>query len=283
MVIMPTGKNYYDWSLNKDEKVVKTAGKGKAPQAKDVRDALYEAAEKTIKNRKQAQCGGCGEIMSEVAPDALESAPVAEVDINTSPIAEENVEVEGIEGTEEKTDSSKVDAVIEEGSVALDQAKSAIDSLKGGMVDDEEVTIELPDDENAEFSIPGEEGEEVDEVSKSNKSDDEIPGLETDEVDEKPTDDDIVKKSDEGAECKAPCKPEGKSEGKKDKAPAKDKKDAKPTEEKKSCACASTIGEFTKLSMISPTTRKKVYTCWTEYLGYPKDYCKLLGQDSEKK
>ena len=111
---------------------------------------------------------------------------------------------------------------------------------------------------------------ETDDTDKEVAKD--IPGIDEDKEEDKEEGElGIPKKSEE--DDKACC---NKTEKKQDKKECEDKKEEKT-------ACAKTIGEFTKMSEISPTTRKKVYTYWAEYLGYPKDFCKLMVTDYEKK
>lgn len=149
---------------------------------------------------------------------------------------------------------------------ALDEAKDAIEEAKAAddtTVTDDTTTPEMGDTETVDIVVDDAKPE-VDEVEFEIEGEDEVCDKKDEECkDENPEekkDDEIIIKSEEGCD-------------------EKDEKAEKPDETE---IMANADEEFVKMSKISPTTRKKIYTFWAEYLGYPKDYCKLLVKDYEK-
>jgi len=162
----------------------------------------------------------------------------------------EEVSIDGIDGIDgiEDVEEVGVEAAIGKVEDALEDVTEAIAEVKAEVCDD---PIE------DEIEIPIGDGEGIVEIEVEEP---EIPG-------ETSVEDDTV------------------VEGREERL-AKDEVDAivdgEDDSEDEVAIEASTDDDFIRLSKISPANRKKLYTYWTQDLGYPKDYCKLLVQDYEK-
>ena len=266
MVIMPTGKSYHNWSLDTEGKTVKVAsGKQVASGKSNDRDSLYEAAEKYLAGAKKQQ--------KKAQFDFGKKDECCKCEEGKEEFGDKEVAEVAVEGNDEV---ASVKEVIEEVEIALDDAKAKLDGVSGEGAD-EEVVVELPEGDDSEvqeveFEIGGDEFAD---------KKDEVPGVDTEKEEEKEEGEKgIAKKSEDTEEVK-----EEKADKKggfpfnKGKEEKEDSEESEEGEEK----TAGTVGGFQRLADISPTTRKKIYTYWTEYLGYPKDYCKLLVTDFEKK
>lgn len=262
-VIMPTGKNYHDWSLSgkaeadkaKADKVVKTASEGKKETSgqSDPHDALYLAAKKftDTKNAKETKKASVVDEVIEKVEEAVE-------------------EVKAV--IEEVKETAKVE---DNGASAFTTEETAFPAKE---VD--EIEIELGNDFGKEPCVEcgkcGEEcecqKEECEKTENDEKTEDKVDG------------DELVKEGkDDEEEYDIPSEAfKGKNRDKKEDSKSEKfhkipgNKNEVCEDEKDKVTCATSDNSFVKLSEISPSTRKKVYDYWKNYLGYPEDYCKLL-------
>jgi hypothetical protein len=259
-IITPAGKQDFVWSP-KQGSLTKTAGTG-SKQASD-KDILFAAAKKAIKAqfdfdqlKKPA-----GEV--EVCAPCGEKVEVME---GESAIGEET-ETDGVAGEEVVEDAASGKAVSPDAVKAVqelaDKANKA-EELAGKV---EEAVSKVEEAIQEVKAVVGGEGEKDDAGAPKGKKEDkdeveievEVEDEETDEKEEKEEKDEegekdeIVKESVEAATAKAEMR-----------------------------TAANDPDDLYKLSKISPTTRKKVYTFWKDYLDYAPDYCKLMVTDYEK-
>ena len=273
MVIVPSGKNYYDWSLGQDSKVTKVAGSGKSSTVtKTPRDAIYEAAEKHLaslaarKNVKKAQFDFGGEKNEEVK-DGFGAGNVENVETEKGEFGKGEFGGKEVANETEGTECAEgLKDVVVEVANTLDEAVEKLDKAingEGGEI--EEVTVEMPfegEDENKEV-----------EIDLEDEGKDGIPGVDKEKLEDGEDEEGGIPKKSEDDKEKECCPCTKKEDKKEDKEGAKEEK----------MACAKSLDGFERLSSISPTTRKKVYNYWKDTLGYDPEFCKLMVTDFEKK
>ena len=260
---MPAGNGGSNWSPKQG--LNKTASTG---EEKDDKTLLYEAALKVVEQQAES-CGPCMggddfEVVEEVGglSDIVEDGVIDVVED-----VSDEVEIDVVDG-----DESSVEEVVENAEQALEQALDAVhevkDSLSGEEVSDDvdgdldgvddEVEIEVEIDDAGEEEVLEDDGmliESEEEGCPSCGHKDDAVEVESN-VDCYASDD---ADDDDDKEC--------------DDCGCKD------------CECETVTAsgnDWVKLSAVSPTNRKKLYDYWSNKLGYPKDFVKLMVKDYEK-
>lgn len=266
-IITPAGKQDFVWSP-KSGQMTKTAGTGSKEQASD-KDLLFAAAKRVVKAQFDLEqesespvdgevclpCGQKAEVTEEVK-DVDGMGGIGEV-VEDAAAAGKAGSPDAVKAVQELADkASKAEELAGKVEEAVSKVEEAVQEVKdvvgGGAKDDagapanDEVEIEIEVEDDEEKDSKEHEENETEEEEKAEHKDEE----EKDEGEK----DEIVKES---VEACATAKAEMKT-------------------------AANDPDDLYKLSKISPTTRKKVYTFWKDYLDYVPDYCKLMVTDFEK-
>jgi len=258
-LITPAGKQDFVWSPKQGD-LTKIASTGK--QASD-KDLLYAAAKKVVKAQfdleqksPEATEEVSGEVCLPCGKEVTTEEPLEGVEPETTEEVVEDAAVSGksdaVKAVQELADkANKAEELAEKVEEAVSKVEEAVQEVKD--------VVGVKDDAGA--------------VKPEDKGDEEVE-LEIEVEDEKD-------KKDEKKDKKDEKKDEKDEEGEKDEI-VKESVEACATAKAEMKTAANDPDDLYKLSKISPTTRKKVYTYWKDYLDYAPDFCKLMVTDYEK-
>lgn len=262
-VITPVGKVDFDWvPRDPKEEMVKTASANdesaeasteekteakEVVKAKSDKDLLYEAAKKVV----EAQFGDT-EVEDEVEDEAEEVEDEAEEVEETGEEVEESAEaVEEANEAEAVGDVQEAVAELvekanqaDEVAAKVEEAVAKVEEAVAGVKEAVEGGAEAVGAVEEAIEAPEEAVIDIDVV-------DETPELGGEEI--------VIESEPEIESCGAMA--------------SSDKKDLQKL---------AGADDFVKISMISPTTKKKVLKFWKDDLGYVADYAKLMTTNFEK-
>ena len=243
-LITPVGNSSFNWSP-KEETLLKTASTGETVEQTDSdKDALFAAAKAVV----EAQMAFEEEVIEEVMPP-MGGELIEDISDESEEVIEDAEDVEEIlDGDDAPEASGDVQDAVAELVEKAEKAEEVAEAVTDALSKVEEAV------QDVKSAVGG-----CEECAEGELAD--------------PLEDDV---SEIEIEIESPCE-----DGICDEDEDEDEIIQESEEDEGSMKSAASDAKFVTFASLSATTKKKVYTYYTKYLGYPTDYAKLLVTDYE--